>query len=121
MNQLEEEIKSLELTLLHADVRKHPDLLNTLLDSEFEEINSAGYIVSRAEVVNWLTNKETDCHWALENFRLRRLADDMVLVMYQLRKAEAGSAVSSLRSSIWKHKNRGWKMLYHQGTKIESL
>lgn len=121
MNQLEAEIKNLELALLHADVRKHPDLLNDLLDSDFEEINSAGYIVSRTEAVNWLTNKKADCYWELENFRLRRLADDTVLAMYQLRKAEAGSAVSSLRSSIWQRKNKGWTMLFHQGTKIKSL
>jgi len=119
MNKIEELIKELEETLLHSDVRKNPEILNELLDENFEEIGSLGIVSSRSEVINWLVTKEKDMRWSLDEFRVRQLTPELVLAIYQANKIGKGkTSKGSIRSSIWKCYGDKWKMVFHQGTRI---
>lgn len=124
---LELEIKQLEEKLLHSDVRSNPELLDELLSDDFEEIGATGTINSRADVVDWLVNKESDTRWLLTDFSIRQLSDDLVLAKYIAQKLNTKNKASR-RSSLWKRislKNRAtnktsarWIMIFHQGSNI---
>ena len=122
MENIEKHIKGLEQKLLHSDVRANPKILDELLADDFEEIGSNGNISSREEVINWLVNKENDIRWSLNEFRIRQLAPDLVLAIYRATKNTNTGNVSkgSIRSSIWKRTDKGWQMIFHQGTKLIS-
>ena len=120
MTELEIQIKSLEEKLLHSDVTANPRLLDELLCKDFEEIGNTGHVSTRDEVIDWLINKENNSRWALMNFRIKPLTDNLVLALY-LAKQISGhkkSSHGSVRSSIWKYDGNSWKMIFHQGTKI---
>ncbi len=44
----------------------------------------------------------------------KRLAENIILVLYKMEKDN----IISNRSSIWQKEEDGWKMIFHQGTKI---
>lgn len=120
MKNIRNHILALEKKLLHSDVRKNPEILNELLSEDFEEIGSIGKTSSREEVVKWLVTKEKDIKWSLNEFRIRELASDLVLAIYQAKKERTQNSNSngSIRSSIWKLREGTWKMIFHQATKI---
>lgn len=122
MKSLEEQIKTLELKLLHTDTGTDPSLFNALLSEDFEEIGNTGHINSRQEVINWLINKNNDDRWLLKNFRIKILSTDWVLAIYEAQKISNLDSTStsrgSLRSSIWKRHGDNWQMVFHQGSKI---
>lgn len=121
MDPIENKIKELEEKLLHSDVRANPEILKQLLSDEFEEIGSNGKISSREDVINWLLNKEKNISWSLSDFRIKKITSDIVISIYRARKIISNDNVSngSMRSSIWKFSDSQWKMIFHQGTKIE--
>ena len=121
MNTLEALIKELEESLLHTDVRTNPDILNKLLAEDFEEIGVTGKVTSREEVIDWLVNKEQNVRWSLNNFRVKQITPDMVVAIYEAKKEtlQPHQSKASMRSSIWKLFGDQWKMVFHQGTRIE--
>ncbi|SFP34191.1 hypothetical protein SAMN05216419_100162 [Nitrosomonas cryotolerans] len=122
MKPLEEQIKTLELKLLHTDTGADPSLFNALLSEDFEEIGNTGHISSRQEVINWLINKSNDDRWLLKNFRIKILSTDWILAIYEAQKISNPDSTStsrgSLRSSIWKRHGDDWQMVFHQGSKV---
>ena len=122
MKTIEQQIKVLEEKLLHTDARSNPQILNELLAEEFEEIGASGNIISKEEVIDWLVNKEHNICWSLENFRTRQIADNIILATYQATKENVNPSKSrtSMRSSIWKHDGHSWKIVFHQGTRIDN-
>ena len=120
MNKILDHIKELEEKLLHTDFRKNPESINELLSEDFEEIGSIGRISSRKEVIHWLVTKDQDASWALNDFRVRKLATDLILATYRAKKmgSQSDNSKGSIRSSIWKLCANNWKMIFHQGTKI---
>jgi hypothetical protein len=120
VNEIDKIIKKLELQLLHSDVRNNPELLNELLSEDFEEIGNIGKVSSREEVVEWLLTKDKDTKWTLNEFRVREITSKIVLAIYRVTKDSPlhDKSKGSIRSSIWKKYDDGWKMTFHQGTKI---
>lgn len=122
MTTLLNTIKALEETLLHTDVRSNPAILSELLAEELEEIGVTGNITSREAVVDWLTNKEKDIKWSLSDFQIKQLTPDIVIAMYKAQKIQLNekSSSCSMRSSIWQLFGEQWKMVFHQGTRINT-
>ncbi len=120
MHNIKDHIRELEVKLLHSDVQENPEIINELLSEEFEEIGSIGKTSSREEVVYWLRMKEKNKQWSLDEFRIRELAPNLILAIYQANSKEGNHHVSkgSIRSSIWKLCSGNWKIIFHQGTKI---
>lgn len=115
-------IKRLELKLLTTDWQADPALINELLSGDFEEISSNGQIGTRDDIINWLLNKDNCIQWSLVDFRIKVLADDLVLAIYVARKLNDTNNVSSgsVRTSVWKYQGGHWKMLFHQASKINN-
>ena len=123
MDELADQIRQLELKLLHADWRADPTAIDELLGDTFEEIGNNGQINARQDVVDWLLNKDPHQVWALQDFRIKQLSDDTVVAIYravkvnQMEENKKRSTQSSIRSSIWQRFGDHWKMVFHQATK----
>lgn len=116
-----DQIKRLELQLLHSDSTVLSSLLEVLLAKEFEEIGSHGNVSPRQEVVDWLLNKSPEDRWLLTDFRVKELSAGMVLAIYHAEQIAGHRSIASkgsVRSSIWRHNTQGWQMVFHQATKI---
>ena len=118
-------IMQLELKLLHTDLRANPAVVDELLDDDFEEIGNAGQVTNRAQVVQWLLNKDSTQRWHLADFRIKLVSSDTVIAIYHARKQEQvddsrndGTAAlrTSIRSSVWQRRGEHWKMVFHQVT-----
>ena len=120
MNGIAEQIKQLELKLLHLDLKTEPELINDLLSHDFEEISQSGKINARRDVVDWLIHKDIHLQWSLNDFRIRMLADELVMAMYTAQKMNDRNNLSkgSMRTSIWQRQGGTWKMIFHQASKI---
>jgi len=120
MNGIAEQIKQLELKLLHFDLKTEPELINDLLSHDFEEISQSGKINARCDVVDWLIHKDIHLHWSLNDFRIRMLTDELVMAMYTAQKMNDRNNLSkgSMRTSIWQRQGGAWKMIFHQASKI---
>ncbi|MDR4518400.1 MAG: DUF4440 domain-containing protein [Nitrosomonas sp.] len=118
MDELAEQIRQLELKLLHMDWRVDPAAIDELLDETFEEIGGNGQISARQNVVGWLLKKDPHQQWALQDFRIKRLSSDTVIAIYRAVKANQleENGKGSIRSSIWQRFGDHWRMVFHQAT-----
>ena len=107
------ELKELELSLLNTDTRKS-NLMAAFLSEDFQEFGSSGVIHTKADIITSLQS-ELPTHISAENFNVRHLSPQTVLLTYQACR-HTDPPIYSLRSSIWRHGPVGWQMLFHQGT-----
>ena len=116
--QSSEYFRELETKLHKKEVRNSPALVSELLADEFMEFGSSGRIYYKPDTIKSLKNQKIDLQITIENFQVKNLALDLVLVTYQSLKLnpEIGKRVPALRSSIWKLIDGKWRMLFHQGT-----
>jgi hypothetical protein len=114
---LADHIQQLEEQLLRPDTRRSRDELERLLASDFVEFSSDGNAYDKVGVIEALQH-ESFFRRSISDFRLALLSEDVVLATYQVTRqsADAGEAVSSMRSSIWSRRNERWQLVFHQGT-----
>ena len=110
------ELKRLEETLLRPEVRRSREKMSVLLADDFIEYGRSGRIYDKAAILD-TTNNPFDGQLSLHGFSAKALAPSVVLVNYSslLRRAD-GNESHSLRSSIWSRTEKGWKLVFHQGT-----
>lgn len=115
----------LELKLLHTDLRTNPVVVDELLDEDFEEIGNTGKVTNRAQVIQWLLNKDSAQRWHLADFRIKKVSNDTVIAIYRARKQtqvddarndDTASLLGSIRSSVWQRRGEHWKIVFHQAT-----
>ena len=106
--EVEELILTLEERLLNPEVRCSKQQLEELLDGEFVEFCSSGniYIYDKDKVIDTQINLEVH-NWRILDFKIKWI------VKYSMETKKY-----SLRSSIWRKQDLKWKMIFHQGTKI---
>ena len=94
------------------------DLENmTLVD--YWEIGASGRRYSRDYVLEALEKRyqgESGDVWETSDFHCRRLAQDIYLLTYTLLQ---NNKRKTRRSTIWKHTQAGWKIVFHQGTVVQ--
>jgi hypothetical protein len=111
----------LEKKLLDPSVRLNRDELERLLSPNFLEFGCSGRVWDRNGIVQALVSGPSNPVEAFD-FQSRELAPDVVLVTYKTKKTNAdGSPYASLRSSIWKLVEDEWQMIFHQGTKRNTI
>ena len=110
------ELKRLEETLLHPEVRRSREKMSALLADDFVEYGRSGRIYDKAAILE-LAAKPFDGQLSLQGFSAKALAPSVALVKYStvLRQTD-GNELHSLRSSIWWRTERGWQLVFHQGT-----
>ena len=112
-----EELLRLEKSLLDPSVRKSVAEINKLLADEFIEFGKSGKIHTKSDEMKGLPTGE-EFKYKMDSFQSKQLAKDVVLVTYKITIKEKidRTAISSLRSSIWKLIKNRWQIVFHQGT-----
>jgi len=85
---------------------------------DFWEIGASGQRYSRAFVLDVLearvANPVDESDWESRDFHVRELGPDLYLLTYTLRQGER----LTRRSTIWRHADGDWKIVFHQGTVV---
>lgn len=114
---------SLETSLHRPEVRSSPDLVRRLLADEFIEFGRSGRVYNKAVTIEALAAEDVS-HPApmprVSDFSVTRLSPDVVLVTYTGSREPSGSQKGrqTLRSSIYRHQDGRWQMIFHQGRPI---
>ncbi|MEH1897243.1 MAG: DUF4440 domain-containing protein [Nostoc sp.] len=114
-------LRELEERLLQADVRKSAKDVMDLLADEFIEFGSSGRVFNKQQIIDSLQNEPIApvTQRSITEFKTLVLATGVILVTYHIVRYLSGEQpVNSLRSSIWKFNNDGWKIIFHQGTLV---
>lgn len=100
----------------------HPEFGTTRADyarmtvDDFREIGASGQCYSREHVFDVLEARRAEpvdeSDWESRGFHLRELAPDLYLLTYTLRQ---GTRLTR-RSTIWRHVDGDWRIVFHQGT-----
>lgn len=114
---LAEQLYQLETSLLQPEVRASAQAVADLLADEFVEFGSSGRVSDKAQIIAALKD-ETGLKRTMTDFKIKRLAADVVLVTYHITRYvdRQTESAASLRSSIWRKTADRWQMVFHQGT-----
>lgn len=88
-------------------------------DEDYWEVGASGQIYERDYVVDAVVRRgkvEGDENWVVSDPCCRQVGEDTFALTYQL--DQAGRLTR--RVTIWRRERGRWKILYHQGTIIES-
>jgi hypothetical protein len=89
-----------------------------MTEADFWEVGASGRRYSREYVLNTLEERyknPTEDVWETKDFCCREIAADNYLLTYTLIQGERVTR----RSTIWRHSNQDWKIVYHQGTNVQ--
>jgi hypothetical protein len=90
-----------------------------ITDLSFWEVGASGKRYSREFVLDTLESRAPDpaeASWVTRDFHCREVAADNYLITYTLLQG----ARLTRRATLWRRTPEGWKILYHQGTMVES-
>ena len=115
-DEVVEELKRLEETLLRPEVRRSREKMSALLADDFIEYGRSGRVYNKATILE-TADKSFDGSLSLNGFSAKALAPSVALVRYAtvLRRSD-GNEFHSLRSSIWTRTGHRWQLVFHQGT-----
>ncbi|SCW90226.1 hypothetical protein SAMN02927900_06398 [Rhizobium mongolense subsp. loessense] len=120
LRELLSEIRLLEEALHRPEIRRSRTAVEELLSEDFVEIGSSGAIYRRNEIIDLLMREYDNAdpgELLAYDYSLTIISSDAVLLTYRTRRTrQDGFERHVLRSSIWKHSEIGWQMLFHQGT-----
>ncbi len=113
--------RELEEQLLRPETRRSEDTIERLLADDFIEFGASGRVWDKAATIAGLKH-ERPADLRLLDFKALHLAATIVHVTYRVvRHGPAqGEQVHSLRSSVWRERDGGWQMVFHQGTPMPS-
>lgn len=106
-----------ETALLLPEVRASVDALDRLIADDFHEIGANGRSFGKDEVMSRLPG-ESGIAFVARDYALRRVSEDLIVVLYRAERGVEGSSAASLRSSWWRRESAGWRMVFHQGTPL---
>jgi hypothetical protein len=87
--------------------------------ADFWEIGASGRRYSRGHVLDVLEKRREDPRdeaWETADFRCQELAPEVYLLTYTLQQGER----KTRRATIWQRSPEGWKIVFHQGTIVQS-
>jgi hypothetical protein len=116
-------LRDLEERLLSAGGRASPRIIGELLAEDFLEFGSSGGTSDKRDALKFLPEESRDGHryeYVPANWQVRDLAEGVALVTYRVTRKDltTGTSLTSLRSSIWQHRDGRWQMVFHQGTRV---
>lgn len=111
---------ALEQQLQQPEVRTSPEHLARLLADDFVEFGASGTVWSNKDEIIEGMCREVFATRHISGFALKVLAEEVVLVTYRChRQATCDAPASdSLRSSVWRHIEGRWQLVFHQGTPL---
>ncbi len=113
------ELRRNEEDLLRPEVRFSKDKMGALLDDDFFEYGASGRVYNREQTLDVLP-QEIGAQLPLPDFSVRLLSPAIALVTYRsIQVFSDGSRKEALRSSIWRRSEKGWRVVFHQGTLLQ--
>jgi hypothetical protein len=115
-----DELKKLEPIFHHPEFGTTRTDFENLMADEFREVGASGRHYSRQYVLDELEKRHSNpVEDVLETkeFHCMEIAPNNYLLTYTLIQ----SSRITRRSSIWRRTDRGWKILYHQGTIVQEF
>lgn len=98
---------ALEICLMSPEA----DKAARLLAEDFVEFGASGRVYDRAGTLAALADMGARAKVVeISDFAVRRLGADLVLATYRV------ASPASLRASLWRLTDEGWRILFHQGT-----
>lgn len=125
MNALEDIKKELinrEPIFHHPDKfgKTKEDIINQM-GEDFWEVGASGTVYTKDQVIETLLKRYADPHyqdiWEAKDFDIAEIAPNTYLLTYVLIQNKTRV---TRRSTIWHKVDGQWKILYHQGTLIQS-
>lgn len=89
----------------------------TMMAEDFWEVGASGNRYSREHVLDVLDERQRDPQpdpWETDEFHCRQLAEAVYLLTYTLRQGERVTR----RATVWRRDADGWKIVFHQGTRV---
>lgn len=112
------QILELETSLLNIQFRKNRFFLDNVLADEFIEFGASGDVWGKTGIIEAMESEVSKVR-VIDDFELRHIGCHVVLATYRCHHSHtSGSEHSSLRSSIWREDSDGWRLVFHQGTRI---
>lgn len=117
MEKIKNTIYELETSLLKPEVRSSFDQLNHLLADDFKEFGSSGLIYTKQDVLERLPLNRDKIVYIVSDFEIKILSEEIVMTNFKTdRVINDTEKVSSLRTSLWRKEESGWRIFFHQGT-----
>ena len=117
--ELEAQIIELEKSLLTFEVRHSEIELKKRIAPNFKEIGSSGAYFGLDSILERLPTEQS---WSavVQDFEFTQHNRDICQLVFRvfIKSNDTAEGTYSLRSSIWQKFDDGWKMIFHQGTKI---
>ncbi len=106
---------ALEESLWRRETRFDRAYMERLLAEEFIEIGRSGRVYSRSAILA-VTDQPIEAKLPLPGLVVREISKDVLQVTYNSRVVCNGEVEKGRRSSLWRKAQRGWVMVFHQGT-----
>jgi len=118
--KIKEELIAKEKELLLPKTRHSPIKLKELISKDFIEIGSSGRKFGRKEVLKELP-REQNFRAEISDIEFRMINAGVAQLIYTAKIYHENNEQFSYsrRNSIWKIESDTWKMVFHQGTKME--
>ena len=117
MENIKQIIQALEEKLLDKKVRSSRTELEKIISKEFIEFGSSGKIFSYSDTINSLLTDNEEFKYNIIEMNVKKLSENIVLVLYLIEIEKDNCKIKTNRSSIWKKEEDSWKIIFHQGTK----
>ena len=113
-------LKTLELWSLDPVVRESTTLMDDILADDFIEYGQSGSMYSKVDLMSRIPYPSRS--FEIDRFEVRSLGVDHALAIYRLIQADtSGRSTVSNRCSIWQKETDRWRMIFHQGTRLELI
>ena len=121
MVSLEQLLQDLETKLMDPEVRRSEKAAEFIAD-DFMEFAGNGRVFNKSDALAMM-KRHVVRTMAIEEFNVRELAPNVVLVTYRVRCQGFGGTPGriSVRSSIWVQRGGKWQVTFHQATLIAGL
>ncbi|WP_028999733.1 nuclear transport factor 2 family protein [Azohydromonas australica] len=118
MDSLLDELRQLEAEFHHHGHLPSLIRLEQLLHADFHEIGRSGRRYDRETVVNFLRSNPALPPVNSVGHAVQWLAEGCALLTYrsEQRSADGAGVDATWRSSVWLRTERGWQVVFHQGT-----
>jgi hypothetical protein len=115
---LEQLLQDLETKLMDPEVRRSEKAAEFIAD-DFMEFAGNGRVFNKSDALAMM-KRHVVRTMAIEEFNVRELAPNVVLVTYRVRSQGFGGTPGriSVRSSIWVQRGGKWQVTFHQATLI---
>ncbi|HTQ99183.1 MAG TPA: hypothetical protein VMH83_04300, partial [Candidatus Acidoferrum sp.] len=91
------QMQQLEAALLHTDFRDDPAALEAMLAADFQEVSPLGSKTDRADVMQWLLQKDPAQRWQFSDWQVDEPAIGLRIVRYHAVRTLPASASKGAR------------------------